>query len=270
MKYILSLLLTLTFFVYGSFTVTQLDTNRFSVTNGSETRHFNVNSALSYQINNGSLIITNAFTETRNLGDVTFEMTNTVQDFMWESIFAQTSSTEEISNFDYFAGHDAITMNSNGVSIEQNLQLSNINNNVITSEMIQDGTIQSVDLADNSITSDKIQDGAIQSVDLADNSITSDKIQNNSITKAKLGADVLDEFKQLRTGIAIQSAISMASHGLANKKLTLNIGYGNYKSINAYAFGINIKANDHISFKFAGASDFESESSAAAGISFGF
>ncbi|MBI9067187.1 MAG: hypothetical protein JEZ09_07840 [Salinivirgaceae bacterium] len=46
-----------------------------------------------------------------------------------------------------------------------------IGNNAVTSEMIYDGTITSVDLVDNSVTGEKIADGTITSADIADTTL---------------------------------------------------------------------------------------------------
>jgi hypothetical protein len=94
----------------------------------------------------------------------------------------------------------------------------------ITSLKIQDGTIQTVDLADSSVTSAKIVDGTIQTVDLADNSVTSAKIADGTITSADMAGGAVGSAQiaagavgttQLASGAILYSAI-LSNGTLAN------------------------------------------------------
>jgi hypothetical protein len=61
----------------------------------------------------------------------------------------------------------------------------------ITSAMIADGTIDTVDLKDGSITSAKIADGTIDTVDLKDGSVTTAKILDGTIATADIAAGAI-------------------------------------------------------------------------------
>ena len=99
-----------------------------------------------------------------------------------------------------------------------------LNNNIITSEKIINGTIKTEDISDNAITSEKILNGTIQSEDIA----------NNSITMEKLSTNVQDEFTELKRAMAMQASLTMATQPLNDNKLTINLGYGNYKGYNDF------------------------------------
>src|SRR5262252_3677823 len=61
----------------------------------------------------------------------------------------------------------------------------------ITSAMIQDGTIQTYDLADGSVTSAKIADGTIQAADIATGVITTTQIADGTIQGADIAASTI-------------------------------------------------------------------------------
>lgn len=76
----------------------------------------------------------------------------------------------------------------------------------VTSTMIADGTIATVDIADGAITSAKIADGTIATADLADGSVTSAKIADGTIANADISATAGIAYSKLSLGGSITSA----------------------------------------------------------------
>ena len=56
----------------------------------------------------------------------------------------------------------------------------------VTSNEIQDGTIQTADLANNAITSAKIKDGEVKAADIGGGAVTNAKIANGAVNSAKI------------------------------------------------------------------------------------
>ena len=142
-----------------------------------------------------------------------------------------------------------------------------------TDEIINE-SIKSEDIAEDAITGSHISDSAIRSEHILDGSIGSVDIADSSIEINHLGQTVMQEFTDLKFGLAMQAAMTRSSQGLDGKRFTFNIGFGNFESYTAYAVGFNYVISKHISLSFSAASPLQGASahlrSSSGGLSIGF
>lgn len=119
-----------------------------------------------------------------------------------------------------------------------------------------------------------IDANTIESANIVNGTITADDLADGSVTMAKLSTGVQQEFTNLKAGIAMQAAMTMASQGINGKKFTVNAGIGNYDSQSAIAVGLRYVLNEKTQFSFATSTPLSSDAdgllSTAAGVSFGF
>jgi len=119
-----------------------------------------------------------------------------------------------------------------------------------------------------------INDNTIESANIVNGTITADDLADGSVTMSKLSTGVQQEFTNLKAGIAMQAAMTMASQGINGKKFTVNAGIGNYDSQSAIAVGLRYVLNEKTQFSFATSTPLSSDAdgllSTAAGVSFGF
>ena len=90
------------------------------------------------------------------------------------------------------------------LSAEALAAIENIADNSITSAMVKDGNIDTVDLADNSVTSEKIADDTIVAEDIATGGVTTDEIADDTITAADIAAGAVTTTEILDGTIATQ------------------------------------------------------------------
>ena len=116
---------------------------------------------------------------------------------------------------------DALTAGS-GISITGNT----ISVSGVTSAMIEDGTIQTIDINDSAITTNKINNGAVTTDKINNGAVTTGKIEDGAVTKGKLETTVQTSLGKADTALQKADITTGTANGTINVDGTNVAVYG--------------------------------------------
>ena len=92
--------------------------------------------------------------------------------------------------------------------------------NTVTSELIMDGTIQTIDLGDKCVTNDKIADRTINHIKLQEQTITEQEMSTESVIERVIGTEAVTEIKIAPDAV---TTIKVKDAAITGPKIALNV-----------------------------------------------